>query len=59
MVIELRFRNSKNRRRKVQIWIGYKSIEEIVRKNPKLLKLIIDTERRGSEYLEKVKELDI
>lgn len=58
MVIELSFQNSRKMRRRVQILIEYISIEELLRENPKLLISLIEKEKIGSEYLEKVKALD-
>ena len=58
MVIELSFQNSKKMRRKVQIMVNYTSIEEMIRENHKLLILLIERERVGSEYLEKIEDLD-
>lgn len=58
MVIELSFQNSKKMRRRVQILIEYTSIEELVRKNPRLLLSLIEDEKIGSECLEQIKALD-
>lgn len=59
MVIELSFQNRKKTRRRVQILIEYISIEDMLRKNPKLLISLIEKEKIGSEYLEKIENLDI
>lgn len=45
-------------RRKVQILVNYISIEEMIREDPKLLISLIERERIGSEYLEKIEDLD-
>lgn len=58
MVIELSFQNSKKMRRRVQIMVNYISIEEMIRENHKLLISLIERERVGSEYLEKIEDLD-
>ena len=58
MVIELSFKNSKKMRRRVQILVEYISIEEMIKENPKLLTSLIERERIGSEYLEKIENLD-
>lgn len=58
MVIELSFQNRKKMRRRVQILIEYTSIEEMFKKNPKLLISLIEKEKIGSEYLEKIENLD-
>lgn len=58
MVIELSFQNNRKMRRRVQILIEYTSIEELLRENPKLLISLIEKEKTGSEYLEKIKALD-
>lgn len=58
MVIELSFKNSKKMRRRVQILIEYTSIEEMLRESPKLLRVLIESEKAESEYLEKIEKLD-
>ena len=58
MVIELSFKNNKKIRRRVQILIEYTSIENMLKENPKLLISLIEQERIGTEYLEKIKNLD-
>lgn len=58
MVIELSFKNSRKMRRKVQILMEYTSIEEMLRESPKLLRVLIESERVGSEHLEKIEKLD-
>ena len=57
MVIELSFKNSKKMRRRVQILVEYISIEEMLRKNPNLLISLIEEEKVGLEYLEKIENL--
>ena len=59
MVIELSYQNGRKMRRKVQVLVDYISIEELIRENPKLLISIIERERIGSEYLEKIEDLDV
>ena len=58
MVIELSFKNRKKMRRRVKMLIEYMSIEEMLKKNPKLLISLIENEKIGSEYLEEIKNLD-
>ena len=58
MVIELSFKNSKEIRRRVQILMEYESIEEMIKKNPKLLMSLIKQEKMESEHLEGIKNLD-
>lgn len=59
MVIELSYKNSREMRRKVQILVEYTSIEEMLKESPKLLRVLIENEKIGSEYLEKIEKLDI
>ena len=59
MIIELSFQNGAKKERKVQILIEYISIEEMMEKSPKLLKVIIEGEKIKSEHLVKIEKLDI
>ena len=59
MVIELSFQNIRKTRRRVQILMEYTSIEEMTKKNPKLLASLIEKEKEGSEHLVKIEKLNI
>ena len=59
MVIELSFQNRAKKKRSVQILIEYTSIEEMIKKNPKLLPTLIEGEKTKSEHLVKIEKLDI
>ena len=59
MVIELSFQNRAKKKRSVQILIEYTSIEEMMKKCPKLLLTLIEAEKAESEHLVKIEKLDI
>ena len=59
MVIELSFQNKIKKERRVQILIEYTSIEEMMKKSPKLLPTLIEGEKIKSEHLVKIEKLDI
>lgn len=58
MVIELSFQNRRKMRRRVNVVVGFISIEEMIREDPELLTSIIEDAREGSEYLETIKVLN-
>lgn len=55
MVIELTFNRAEKMERTVRVAVGYMSMEEMMEKEPGLLKAMVENARKEPEYLKKLK----